>query len=91
MMFFEKWLRNLMAKTNTTQLCSGSFEKGPLQHPRAISASEQHLFIDKVGTFDGRSYQSTMMLYHMFGMFVEKISNLLYSTLTFRVNDNEMV
>ena len=50
---FEKWFRNLKAEINTIPLCAGRFEKGPLQHPRAKPASEQHIFIGEYKNFDG--------------------------------------
>ena len=76
---FEKWFRNLKAEINTIPLCAGSFEKGPLQHPRAEPVSEQHIFVDDDGNFNGELYRSAMMLYNMLGMLVDKISKFLYS------------
>ena len=41
---------------NTIPLCSGRFEKGPLDHPRLEQNAECYIFVDENEKFDAPSF-----------------------------------
>ena len=80
---YQRWLKGIKTEILPIPFCELRIDHGPLSNPRRKPDPKSTLFQDIAEDFDSKSYESALILYNLLNVLTTKISNFLYSTITF--------